>query len=831
MKRRRHKLEVSTFPFLAVLLCAMGSLILLLLVIDRRAKAVARAKALQAAAKAEAEDVQLAAARAAELEQRRKALHALLAQQDQELLGQIKSLYGQSSEAAQKVQKERQRFQELRGRLSAASAKLTDRQKALVGRRAEVAKESDLSQAKRTELAALTAELEQLEQTLAAMKLLRQRDQQTYSIVPYRGKRGDNRKPIYVECTAGGLILHPEHTTVDRPEAIRAEIERRIGKQQAGDKKDANAYLLMLVRPDGIGAYYEAVSALHRLNVDFGYEFIENDWVLDFPSGDGTPAAQPWMTATAAKPPVKGVPNGRPTGSPDTIRPTPPGADMGMAAGGAGGGRFPGGGTSKPQGTIYVPGTPAVSGGVVLSSPYPAPAGTGGNGFGPRSPAPSGGAIRGFTSGPVTGDGGDFGSPGGIGLSPQLAGIGSGIGPAGRPGGSGGGFGADRVAMMPGARAGPAGAQGAAGTGGILGMGGPGGSGSPSAGFGTSEALRTGNRAGAPGGNGYGRGSVAGATNTDTGGPTTGGSGAPGMTARGNIENGSPFGPSSGANPATGGIGGSGSATGGAVNGSSGLGSGAQAGAAGPSAIDNVNAPPAQAPMSANPGGTGGNARAAAGAGGTVGPHGPPANGNPSGAVTNATGPADASGAPGATGPAGATNVAMAGTRGGGRGNGSPRGVLLGPAEEANDDGEPSGGDGRRNPLSRFLPAGSGRKSGRGARTRPLNINRDWPIPVECQADGVLVRSNLQHFSLAELARATNNPLLQSVDQLIARRQARVPEGEPPYRPLIQFRVHAGGMRAYYLAYPVLGRLNIPMTREDLEPEEELRSEKYGRQR
>ena len=37
MRRRRQTLQVSTFPFLAVLLCAMGSLILLLLVIDRRA--------------------------------------------------------------------------------------------------------------------------------------------------------------------------------------------------------------------------------------------------------------------------------------------------------------------------------------------------------------------------------------------------------------------------------------------------------------------------------------------------------------------------------------------------------------------------------------------------------------------------------------------------------------------------------------------------------------------------------------------------------------------------------------------------------------------------
>src|SRR5438067_4388286 len=45
MRRRRRHLEVSTFPFLAVLLCTMGSLILLLLVLDRRAKIVALHKA------------------------------------------------------------------------------------------------------------------------------------------------------------------------------------------------------------------------------------------------------------------------------------------------------------------------------------------------------------------------------------------------------------------------------------------------------------------------------------------------------------------------------------------------------------------------------------------------------------------------------------------------------------------------------------------------------------------------------------------------------------------------------------------------------------------
>jgi len=36
--RKRKKLEVSTFPFLAVLLCTMGALILLLLVMDKKSQ-------------------------------------------------------------------------------------------------------------------------------------------------------------------------------------------------------------------------------------------------------------------------------------------------------------------------------------------------------------------------------------------------------------------------------------------------------------------------------------------------------------------------------------------------------------------------------------------------------------------------------------------------------------------------------------------------------------------------------------------------------------------------------------------------------------------------
>jgi hypothetical protein len=64
-----------------------------------------------------------------------------------------------------------------------------------------------------------------------------------------------------------------------------------------------------------------------------------------------------------------------------------------------------------------------------------------------------------------------------------------------------------------------------------------------------------------------------------------------------------------------------------------------------------------------------------------------------------------------------------------------------------------------------------------------------------------------------------SNPLLEVVQQMIARRQATVRPGEPPYRPMIRFRVRPEGLRSYYLAYPALEPLHVPMTRENIELE------------
>ena len=67
---------------------------------------------------------------------------------------------------------------------------------------------------------------------------------------------------------------------------------------------------------------------------------------------------------------------------------------------------------------------------------------------------------------------------------------------------------------------------------------------------------------------------------------------------------------------------------------------------------------------------------------------------------------------------------------------------------------------------------------------------------------------------------ATQSPLRKEIEEMIARRQASLRPGETPYRPMIRFRVWPNGVRTYYLAYPALESLGVPMTRENVPLEE-----------
>jgi hypothetical protein len=64
---------------------------------------------------------------------------------------------------------------------------------------------------------------------------------------------------------------------------------------------------------------------------------------------------------------------------------------------------------------------------------------------------------------------------------------------------------------------------------------------------------------------------------------------------------------------------------------------------------------------------------------------------------------------------------------------------------------------------------------------------------------------------------------------MIARKQATVRPGDPPYEPRIRFLIHpSGGLRSYYQAYPLLQNLQVPMSRENLDPDEDVYKHMYG---
>jgi len=106
---------------------------------------------------------------------------------------------------------------------------------------------------------------------------------------------------------------------------------------------------------------------------------------------------------------------------------------------------------------------------------------------------------------------------------------------------------------------------------------------------------------------------------------------------------------------------------------------------------------------------------------------------------------------------------------------------------------------------------------------RPIRFigNRDWVIPIECRGDGVVLRNAGQKFPLESLTGngTAESPLLQALKQMIARRQSGVRPGEPPYRPQVRFLIYPDGLKSYYLSFPALEPLGIPLTRQNVEPD------------
>jgi len=274
--RKQAAVGVSLFPFLAVLICAMGALILLLVVIARgaRVKAVqaAAAKASRKAAdlKIEQEDIRW---RISHLEASRETVR--------EQLTESRLRLGHIEDHAQQLRRQL-------AHLKATWAEL-QRLQSDGGRRRELAK---------SELARLRSELATFQQQLADART-DAKHRKTYAVVPYRGSNQTHRRPIYIECRSEAIILQPEGITLTAADlegrlgpgnplaaALRATREHLLTHQDLDPETSGEPYPLLLIRPDGITAYYKAREAMKSWEWEFGYELIGEQWELDFQAPD-----------------------------------------------------------------------------------------------------------------------------------------------------------------------------------------------------------------------------------------------------------------------------------------------------------------------------------------------------------------------------------------------------------------------------------------------------------------------------------------------------------------------------------------------------------------
>jgi len=787
MKQRRKALRVDTFPFLAVLLCAMGSLILILLVMDRRARLVAQARGAQAAAQVVALREEETRRRQEEWDRARQALRAQLQHQLDEVQSQAEELKGRLAAVQGEKQATELSLLELQALFSREQSELDKQKEKVQGMQADLAARLQLTETNRAQLTKLTADLLLMEKALADLKALRQRQQQTFSLVPYKGKHGENRRPIYVECYRRGVLFHPERLALEgfalTPLAIRKELDSRLARQRAtlppGQDPDKSAYILLLLRPSGIEHYYKFLNSLAGLKIDFGYELVDEEWVLDFSeNGSGTPPS--WQMTSNGAP---GQPAAhQPPGSGGMGLGNEPGSNPGAGPARLGppsaGGLAAGHGTGTPGGVGGHPGGagPFLAQGRGTGTGTATPGGSGAeDGFGPPgdSSALAGSGSPGGTGrllGQGRGTGTSAGMPGGSeaeqGFGAAASGTpngGTGVG-SGRTGASGGTE--YRLGMAAGTGSGPDGL--ALGSAAGNGFGTPGSSqraGQPAAEAGQTGQGTAGAALGAPLRQGQGPGAVASASGSPTiagGAPLRQGQG-PGAPGAGHA--------SPGAN--------------------SGLSPAPAQGSAGPAADNGPKIVAAAGPKA--PDGT------APGAGRRAVPKDakpvsqqPSANPEP---ADNAS--QDASeGEPG-TG----QQQGQAGTGGGEQGNGV--------------------GVGR--PVGRLPFAEKAQPPERPVRPTRISSNRDWVIVVECKGAGAVLQATGQQFENAQLAAepGRNNPLLLAVKQAIARRQAGVRPGEAEYIPQVRYLVDPDGLRAFHLAYPALEPLQLTTTRENREPKPE----------
>ena len=271
--RTREGIAISLFPFLAVLLCTMGALLVLLVLFGHSIGQQDESVAIEQAMQMEAE----------------------LQGRVDNLSWRLEQLKGMRSKTNDELETLRLQLAGIEDNSRSLAAELKDLQKvreSLLAKKAVAVTTTD-------ELRQLEAELASARESLDEARQERDSNPPAYAVIPYEGSSGTHRRPLFIECSLDGVFLQPEGIRLNPEDfegpagpgnplasGLRAAREYLARQSVSADDPGLRPYPLLLVRPSGVMAYYAARDAIASWGSDFGYQLIEEDWRLAFPEKD-----------------------------------------------------------------------------------------------------------------------------------------------------------------------------------------------------------------------------------------------------------------------------------------------------------------------------------------------------------------------------------------------------------------------------------------------------------------------------------------------------------------------------------------------------------------
>lgn len=269
-RRRGQSLAPSLFPFLAVLVCTLGTLILLLALVAQNATETVEQ---QPPVKATNESVANAPGPSPRLTS--DTVEALL-REEQFRVGQLVAFREQQTEDLERRRDELTHLEDHMYRLRKELQAISEE----VDRATGVAKNTKIDE---SELAELRRQIKEQEEIVGQLQAGAADQSPRVVIVPHKGPNGTDRRPIYLECNRDGITIWPEGSRLTMTElenaahsanpldaalrAIRLHALRNYGDP-------VSPYPMLLVRPDGIEAYAAARRAMRDWDDQFGYELV-----------------------------------------------------------------------------------------------------------------------------------------------------------------------------------------------------------------------------------------------------------------------------------------------------------------------------------------------------------------------------------------------------------------------------------------------------------------------------------------------------------------------------------------------------------------------------